>query len=242
MPVIRLPNGDIVEVDEATAAQHEREEKTRAASAMPPPPPDSGSSGGGNPLEEKTRPVTSQERQVVGDMGGNMQAAGKPAAAPADNDGKTQVFRRPKPDASASRDAPTSPAPQTDAAMDSPQMNDPAGWLVVVGGPGKGAVLNVGYGQNWIGSAEDQRIRLNFGDKGVSREQHCQITYDQRTRSFGLAPGMGSGLVYLQDASGGAGQLVQMPTPLEPYAGIEVGETILRFVPLCGEQFDWNEV
>lgn len=233
MPVIRLPNGDIVEVDEATAAQHAQ--KTQKAGDLPPAPP--GGGGSANPLEEKTRPVTQAERQRVGDMGGNM-AAGKKSAAPAADDGKTQVFRRNKPEATGADTAPVSSAEQV---AESDQMDDPVvGWLVVVGGPGKGAVLNIGYGQNWLGSAEGQRVRLNFGDKMISREQHCQITYDPRARSFSLAPGMGSGLVYLQSDDGQA-QLVQTPVSLNANTHIEIGETVVRFVPLCGENFDWQD-
>ncbi|MCK6454396.1 MAG: FHA domain-containing protein [Alphaproteobacteria bacterium] len=115
-------------------------------------------------------------------------------------------------------------------------MNDPpSGWLVVVRGPGKGNVLTLGLGQNHIGSAPGQRVRIDFGDPRIS-SAHAIIVYDPRSRKFTLQPGSGKGLVYLQATK----STVLVPTEIRAGAVIELGDTALRFVPLCGPGFCWS--
>ena len=53
--------------------------------------------------------------------------------------------------------------------------------------------------------------------------------------AFSLSPGQGRGITYCND------EQVEMVRPLKAYDVIEVGKSQLLFLPLCGEQFQWNE-
>lgn len=109
------------------------------------------------------------------------------------------------------------------------------GWLVVVEGPGRGASLNVGYGNNRIGRAPTENISLDFGDEEISRENHSTITFDGRHRRYYVLPGQGRNLVYVND------QPVMSPLELTGGEEILLGQTKLRFVPFCGKAFDWYQ-
>lgn len=114
--------------------------------------------------------------------------------------------------------------------------NDPpTGWLVVIDGPGKGNAVAVGIGANAIGRNPDQRVPLAFGDSHISGESHALLVYDPESRRFYVNHGGGKNLTYVD------GQLVMTPTELAPHAELRMGETRMRFVPLCGEQFDWSD-
>tara|TARA_R110002167_G_scaffold92849_5_gene249215 strand:+ start:1463 stop:2170 length:708 start_codon:yes stop_codon:yes gene_type:complete len=118
-------------------------------------------------------------------------------------------------------------------------MNDPvAGWLVVVVGPGKGHFLKLGYGQNSIGRSPGERICINFGDSQISRNNHATISYDPRGNQFYIQPGSGTNMTYLDNTP----TPVLQPMVLEAYSHISIGESTLRFVPLCGENFSWEKL
>ena len=115
-------------------------------------------------------------------------------------------------------------------------MDDPVvGWLVVVEGPGKGRAVQLGYGSNSLGRGTTDRIKLNFGDEQISRSGHAVVTYDPRGRMFYVQHGGGTNLTYLGD------QPVLAPTELPALSHISIGNTVLRFVPLCGAEFDWQD-
>ena len=114
-------------------------------------------------------------------------------------------------------------------------MDDPVvGWLVVEG-PGKGRAVRLGYGSNSIGRGATDRIKLDFGDDQISRNSHAVVTYDPRGRQFYVQHGGGTNLTYL------GGQPVLAPTELPALSHISIGHTVLRFVPLCGAEFDWQD-
>ncbi len=108
-------------------------------------------------------------------------------------------------------------------------------WLVVVEGPGRGAALAVGYGNNRIGRAPAENISVDFGDEEISRENHATLTFDGRHRRFYLVPGQGRNLVYVND------EPVMAPLELKGGEDIMLGATKLRFVPFCGKAFDWYQ-
>lgn len=107
------------------------------------------------------------------------------------------------------------------------------GWLVVVNGPGRGQARALGYGVNNIGRGNDARVCLDFGDDEISRSAHCAVIYDGRNRKFFIQQGSGSNLAYVDGAP------VLSPRPLTGGERIDIGRTGLRFVPLCGDDFDW---
>lgn len=115
-------------------------------------------------------------------------------------------------------------------------MDDPVvGWLVVVEGPGKGQAMPLGYGSNSLGRGANERVKLDFGDDQISRNGHAVVTYDPRGRKFYVQHGGGTNLTYLGD------QPVLSPTELPALSHISIGHTVLRFVPLCGVEFDWQD-
>jgi hypothetical protein len=109
------------------------------------------------------------------------------------------------------------------------------GWLVVIDGPGRGQARAVGYGMNSIGRGPTERISLEFGDAQISRNSHAVLTYDPRSRKFYLQHGGGRNLTYLGD------QAVLTPTEIASGTDILVGATKLRFIALCGPEFDWQD-
>ncbi len=106
---------------------------------------------------------------------------------------------------------------------------------MVTDGPGKGASVRLGNGQNSIGRGEGSRARLDFGDRRISRNDHAVVTYDPRSNRFFIQQGRGVNLVYLDD------EPVLAPAPLPNGSRIALGETVLRFVALCGDEFTWRD-
>ncbi len=158
-------------------------------------------------LMAPTKPPTKRER---GGSGAGPAAAGEP---------HTVIAGRVRPESGA----------------DEAESADPVvGWLAVVDGPGKGASICLGNGQNSIGRGEGSRVRLDFGDRQISRNGHAVLTYDPKGNCFFIQPGHGVNLVYLDE------KLVLSPTPLPHGSRITLGETTLRFVALCDDKFTWQ--
>lgn len=107
------------------------------------------------------------------------------------------------------------------------------GWLVCVKGPDLGRDYRIRAERNRIGRDTRMDICVS-GDNRISRDSHALITYDSRHNQFQLSPGQARGLVYLN------GRSLDGPSSLEPFDMIELGETGLHFVPLCGEHFKWK--
>lgn len=116
-----------------------------------------------------------------------------------------------------------------------PMEDPPVGWLVVVDGPGKGHVATLGIGRNAVGRGQTERVPLDYGDSTISRIRHCTITYEPRRRTFHVGPGDGDNLTYVDD------EAVHETQALKPLARVQLGATVLRFVPLCGPEFSWDD-
>jgi hypothetical protein len=194
------------------------------------------------PASEATRRL---ERRPVGgdDEGprlGNPSAMqrGRPLAANPDADTESVGERSPRqvstPSADAERTRLVGPVSRK---KEGPEMaEDPVvGWLVVIDGPGRGQARAVGYGMNSIGRGPTERISLEFGDAQMSRTSHAVLTYDPRSRKFYLQHGGGRNLTYLGD------QAVLTPTEISTGTDITIGATKLRFIGLCGPEFDWQD-
>lgn len=124
-------------------------------------------------------------------------------------------------------------------ATDKETMNefDPVvGWLVVTKGPGRGNAVNVYAGMNSVGRDPGQRVRIDFGDSGVSREGACFITFEPKRQTFHISHGGKANIVYLND------EAVLTPMPLASGQSITIGDTKLRFIALCGPDFNWEEM
>ena len=108
------------------------------------------------------------------------------------------------------------------------------GWLVCIKGPSRGRDYRIRSGRNCIGRSEAMDVQI-AGDDTVSRENHAFLVYEPRKRIFSIRPGDGRGLVYLNEEE------VIQATDVKMYDIIELGETQLMFVPLCGEKFNWAQ-
>ena len=118
------------------------------------------------------------------------------------------------------------------AASRAAQIHPVTGWLVVVDGPGKGSSVQLGFGHNTIGRGPAMRVRLDFGDRKISRDTHTTLTYEPKGNAFYLQ--QGKNLAYIDD------QPVLNPVRLEAGALIGLGDTMLRFVPFCDDGFTWE--
>lgn len=191
---------------------------TRVQPAAPPPPP---TRDGPSPARDYVPADNAATKIYRPNRPASAAAAPPPPPAAAPSGGAMSQAGRPKPGTPVSADF---------------TIADPVvGWLAVVEGPGRGASLNVGYGNNRIGRAPTENISLDFGDEEISRENHATITFDGRHRRFYILPGQGRNLVYVNE------QPVMSPQELTGGEDILLGQTKLRFVPFCGKSFDWYQ-
>ncbi len=185
-----------------------------------------------------TRPR--RETPPAADFGATVPQGRKPASAPGDT-AETRPAAAPKP---AAAPPPSSPAPSSSAPVGSGNRTvgivrkamgiDPVtGWLVCVQGPDKGKDFRIKSQRNFIGRDAGQDIAIE-GDETISREKHAVISYDPKSNSFRVAPGDGRGMMYLND------EPVDMPTVLQPYDRIEIGQSVFMFIPFCGDRFRWE--
>lgn len=108
------------------------------------------------------------------------------------------------------------------------------GWLVCIKGPDRGKDYRLKSEKNFIGRAANMDVCIR-SDAGISRNNHAVVSYNPKNNSFKLYPGEGHGLLYLN------GDEVAMPADLHQGDCIEMGETVLAFVPFCGEDFVWKK-
>ena len=151
-----------------------------------------------------------------------------PPPPPSSESEKTVLIGRP----SRPKTPGSNPFESGDTASDA--ADDPVvGWLVVLKGPGHGNALRLGNGWNAIGRDASQRVRLDFGDAMISRSNHAKILYDPRGRKFTITPGDGVNPAYVR------GEALVAPVEISSQDMLQLGETELRFVALCGKDFDW---
>ncbi|MCG7520034.1 FHA domain-containing protein [Ruegeria sp. Ofav3-42] len=111
----------------------------------------------------------------------------------------------------------------------------PVGWLVITGGPGRGASITLTEGLMQIGRNDDQAIQLDFGDTGISRSNHAVIAYDPEDRKCYLGHGGKANLVRLN------GKPVLSTVALSSGDLIRISETSIRFAAFCDDGFDWRD-
>lgn len=109
------------------------------------------------------------------------------------------------------------------------------GWLVAIGGNHIGQDFHLKVGKNFIGRDANMDIALT-GDRSVSREKQAVIIYEPKQHLYLVQPGEASSLVYCNN------EVVLNPVELKAYDMITVGEVNLVFMPLCGLQFNWNDI
>lgn len=105
------------------------------------------------------------------------------------------------------------------------------GWIVCVGGREKGRDFRLHAGRNFVGRGLGMDISLP-DDPQVHRENHCSIVYEPIQKQFMLVAGEG-----LPPSLNG--EMVSRSAGLQPMDTIEIGGSVFRFVPFCGEEFTW---
>ncbi len=116
---------------------------------------------------------------------------------------------------------------------------DPAvGWLVCTRGVDRGRSYRLVKGNNSIGRpGNGNRYKVELTDQTISREGAAgMIVYNEKGNSFFITPGDLAINVntYLND------EILLSPQKLPPRAVIEIAGDTLIFVPLCGEEFIWQ--
>ncbi len=108
------------------------------------------------------------------------------------------------------------------------------GWLVCIAGARVGMDYKIHSGKNFVGRGDDMDIQI-IGDNEINRRNHAVVVYDPKKRSTVLLPGDSEGLVYLNE------EAVYIPSDIKPYDTIELGKSRFLFIPLCGDNFEWND-
>ena len=108
------------------------------------------------------------------------------------------------------------------------------GWLACIEGAERGKSFSLRSGVNTIGRGSKMDICMP-DDPTISAENHAKLSYSVRNNRFQLVPGESRNIVYCN------GEEVLAPRVLCAYDIIDFGTTKLLFVPLCGEQFSWQE-
>lgn len=125
---------------------------------------------------------------------------------------------------------------QSVSTVQSPRVTTPCtGWLIATSGVHIGQDFRLKAGKNFVGRDSSMDIVLD-GEKSVSRKRHAIVVYEPKQHLYLVQPGESSELVYLNN------EVVLSPKKLTEYDVITVGEVNLLFIPLCGEQFNWNEI
>ncbi|MBQ2952301.1 MAG: hypothetical protein IJE07_01955 [Clostridia bacterium] len=108
------------------------------------------------------------------------------------------------------------------------------GWLVCTKGSAVGKDFRLHNGWNYIG--RDPALDISLPDQRIDSAPMVKVAYDDRSRSFTVAPCEGAkNLAYL---SGGA---LFGAMQFKAYDRLQLGETEVMLVPLCSEAFSWNE-
>lgn len=112
------------------------------------------------------------------------------------------------------------------------------GWLVALNGENSGNTYEIRGYRTQIGRGDGRKIKIALNDSAVSMGVNCSISYDSDSQKFGVtASDNASNPVRLNNKILRAGH----ETDLDAYDRIQIGNTKLLFLPLCGSRFHWGE-
>ena len=123
--------------------------------------------------------------------------------------------------------------PEADAGA-AEEIQPVVGWLVCVSGPERGRGYALHRDNNFVGRGDALDVDL-AGDSALRRDRPFVIAYDSRSRAFFCGLLNGCDMVRLN------GTPLAATTRLNAGDRLELGRTGLRFVPLCGADFDWDQ-
>lgn len=107
------------------------------------------------------------------------------------------------------------------------------GWLVGLNGEVYGEGFPLVTGRNYIGRGADMDVVLR-GDPSISRNKHAIIIYEPKSRQFLLQPGESKELFYMDN------KVVLDTQVMSNGCELCIGETKLKFIAFCGEDFSWE--
>ena len=120
------------------------------------------------------------------------------------------------------------------AAVDKAAPTGPvAGWLVVLDGPARGQDLRLGEGRNFLGVDAAGNPAVLDANSPLAVRRGI-VVYDPQDNNWCALPGSSNELCTLNGKS-----LIEK-MPLTAGDIFAVGGAQLRFVPLCGPEFNWN--
>ena len=108
------------------------------------------------------------------------------------------------------------------------------GWLVCIDGPEKGKDYRLHNDNNYIGRNSGNDVCIAT-DATISASKHCVVTYDREDRLFYVGLSGGASIVRLN------GKPVLMTQMIKNGDRLKIGQGTFLFVPLCGENFEWEE-
>lgn len=107
------------------------------------------------------------------------------------------------------------------------------GWLVVLQGPARGRDLRLGEGRNFLGLDTGGLPAVLSADSPLGVRQGI-LVYDPQDGSWSALPGSSNELCTLN------GKSLLERRALRAGDRIGLGGAVLRFVPLCDEEFRWT--
>ena len=108
------------------------------------------------------------------------------------------------------------------------------GWMVGIKGSCRGVDFKLHEGKNYIG--RDSHCEVNVDDLKVSAGNVAQVVFDPRSKHFYSSDCDGTATICYQN-----GEPLLGRSELKVYDRIELGDSMLLFIPLCGEAFTWDE-
>lgn len=124
------------------------------------------------------------------------------------------------------------PGTAAEAALAAPK-GPVAGWLVVLDGPARGQDLRLGEGRNFLGVDAAGNPAVLDANSPLAVRRGI-VVYDPQDNNWCALPGSSNELCTLNGKS-----LIEK-MPLTAGDTFAVGGAQLRFVPLCGPEFNWN--
>lgn len=125
------------------------------------------------------------------------------------------------------------PAAAAEAGLAAAPKGPVTGWLVVLDGPARGQDLRLGEGRNFLGVDAAGNPAVLDANSPLAVRRGI-VVYDPQDNNWCALPGSSNELCTLNGKS-----LIEK-MPLTAGDTFAVGGAQLRFVPLCGPEFNWN--
>jgi len=161
-------------------------------------------------------------------------------ASSGDDSEKTAMYQSSSPASDEEKTVYHSPSSSAtpDTTQDAQDPSQPillSGWLAVISEAGRGASYTLTFGMNTIGRSEENHVSIKNGDSSISREKHALIIYDYANNLYFIKHGDGQFLSYVN------GEVLLDTKQLKANDKIKIGSTELIFIPLCSDEFKWED-